>query len=129
MAYQAGHKVALPVGQPSLIRGCRSVIALLLLVTATAALAQTAYVIDGDTLEVAGERVRLWGIDAVEGDQICQRDGRPWQCGDDATRSLQTLVDLGEITCTEMDRDRYGRSVATCTIADQDIGAAMIRSG
>jgi endonuclease YncB( thermonuclease family) len=27
-------------------------------------------VIDGDTLDVAGERVRLWGIDAVEGNQI-----------------------------------------------------------
>jgi endonuclease YncB( thermonuclease family) len=48
----------------------------LLLVTTTAANAQPVRVIDGDTVEVGdGERIRVWGIDAVEGDQICQRAG------------------------------------------------------
>jgi hypothetical protein len=60
----------------------RSLLALTLLVTAAAA-AQPVLVIDGDTLDLAGERIRLWGIDAPEGSQIFQRDGRDWQCGDD----------------------------------------------
>jgi endonuclease YncB( thermonuclease family) len=47
----------------------RSFLALVLLVTAMAADAKLARVIDGDTLDLAGERIRLWGIDAVEGDQ------------------------------------------------------------
>jgi endonuclease YncB( thermonuclease family) len=94
-------------------------LALLLVLTATSALAEPPRVLDGDTLELStGERVRLWGIDAVEGDQICQRNGYPWQCGDD-----------GEFICTEVDRDRYGRTVATCSVNGQDIGSAMVRSG
>ena len=28
-----------------------------------------------------GQPIRLWGIDAPEGGQLCQRDGKPWQCG------------------------------------------------
>jgi endonuclease YncB( thermonuclease family) len=105
-------------------------LARILLVAVTAALAQTARVVDGDTLELStGLRVRLWGIDAVEGDQICQRNGRPRQCGDDATAALEALVDGQQISCTDRDVDRYGRTVATCTVSGQDIGAAVVRSG
>ena len=60
---------------------------------------------------------------AVEGDQICQRNGQPWQCGDDATRTLQTLLDGGEVTCTEVDRNRYGRSASASRSALVQIGA------
>jgi endonuclease YncB( thermonuclease family) len=34
-------------------------------------------VIDGDTVEIHGKRIRLFGIDAVESEQRCQRDGKP----------------------------------------------------
>lgn len=40
-----------------------------------------ATVIDGDTLEVAGVRVRLWGIDAPESRQTCLRAEPPYPCG------------------------------------------------
>jgi endonuclease YncB( thermonuclease family) len=108
----------------------RLLAALILLVIATTASAQTARVVDGDTLELkTGERIRVWGIDAPEGSQVCQRGGRPWQCGDDAAAALEALVDGRELTCTEVDRDRYGRTVATCTVAGRDIGATMVRQG
>ncbi len=103
---------------------------IVLLVTTTAASAQPARVIDGDTLELsAGERIRLWGVDAVEGDQVCQRDGRPWRCGDDATAALRALVGDHDLTCWAVGRDRYGRTVATYTVNGQDVGAAMVRRG
>jgi endonuclease YncB( thermonuclease family) len=51
---------------------------------ATPALAGTASVIDGDTIEVHGQRIRLHGIDAPESRQLCRLDGKPWQCGKDA---------------------------------------------
>ena len=53
-------------------------LALLLTLLPTLALADVtgqARVIDGDTIEVAGERIRLHGIDAPESGQRCRRLG------------------------------------------------------
>ena len=47
-----------------------------------------ARVIDGDTIDVAGVRVRLHGIDAPERAQTCRADGRAWPCGRQAARAL-----------------------------------------
>ncbi len=54
-------------------------IALCLLATpAMADVAGTASVIDGDTIEVHGQRIRLHGIDAPESRHLCRLDGKPW---------------------------------------------------
>ncbi len=68
-------------------------IALTLLATpALADVAGTATVIDGDTIEVHGQRIRLHGIDAPEGHQLCFIDGKRWQCGRDAANALADKI-------------------------------------
>ncbi len=109
----------------------RALIAALCLL-ATPALADVigrARVIDGDTLGVQGQRVRLHGIDAPESRQLCRLDGKPWQCGKDATNALAKKIARLPLTCEDLGRDRYERIIARCTVADEDIGAWMVSEG
>ncbi len=86
-------------------------------------------VIDGDTLEVAGQRIRLHGIDAPESKQLCRRDGEPWRCGNDATSALRAFLGSRTVSCEELDRDRYRRVVAKCAMDGVDIGEWMVSRG
>ena len=90
-------------------------------------------VIDGDTIAVEGtaQRIRLYGIDAPEGQQTCEgSDGQIYLCGPKAADALASIVGRnGRVWCLEEDRDRYGRIVAVCEIDSIDINAEMVRLG
>jgi endonuclease YncB( thermonuclease family) len=88
-----------------------------------------AHVVDGDTLILAGERIRLFGIDAPELRQRCDNSGRNWACGAWAAKMLTKLTDRGGLKCEALDRDRYGRTVARCTVSGRDIGGEMVCAG
>ena len=89
-----------------------------------------ARVIDGDTIEVAGERIRLHGIDAPESKQTCEWPGKTIQCGRLATTALMDLTAGAEVTCKTREKDRYGRWVAVCYDPDGfDIGRNMVHTG
>jgi endonuclease YncB( thermonuclease family) len=88
-----------------------------------------AKIIDGDSFEIDGTGVRLFGVDAPEGRQDCTRDGRPWRCGDAAAAELRRLVGSSTIVCREQDVDSYGRIVARCSNGTTDLAAAMVRAG
>ena len=107
-----------------------------MLVLVTLALASMAFgseplvrVVDGDTLELGGQRVRLYGIDAPERSQICDRNAQGWKCGQWSARVLQDLVASGSVRCVTQDRDSYGRDVAICRAGSTDLGQAMVQAG
>lgn len=86
-------------------------------------------VIDGDTLEIKSEKFRLWGIDAPELRQRCEREGKAYACGAKAREALSRLIGNQEVTCKEVNRDRYQRTVARCAANGEDLAALLVRSG
>ncbi|MDE0059352.1 MAG: thermonuclease family protein [Defluviicoccus sp.] len=90
-----------------------------------------ARVIDGDTLEISGVRIRLHGIDAPEAKQLCRHaQGGRYRCGRDATAALDRLA-AGGVRCRlQRGTGRYGRKIGTCYAGDgSDINARMVRLG
>lgn len=95
-----------------------------------AAASSQVHVVDGDTLMVGAEAVRLWGVDAPEGRQTCRdRKGAAYLCGDVARDRLRELTRGAPVTCQERDRDGYDRLVGQCWASGRDLGEAMVRSG
>jgi endonuclease YncB( thermonuclease family) len=89
-----------------------------------------ASVIDGDTLEIQGARIRLWGIDAPESTQLCRgEDSLHYRCGAQAANDLDAFIAKRPVNCTPITLDRYGRSVATCSVNSTDLGEWLVRSG
>ncbi len=87
-------------------------------------------VIDADTVDVGGVRVRLFGIDAPEIGQTCtDAVGADWPCGDWAARQVVALYQGDAAQCTAVDTDRYGRTVARCAVQGLDIGAILVSAG
>ncbi len=89
----------------------------------------SARVIDGDTLEIAGERLRLHGIDAPESRQTCAREGVIWLCGSQATKTLRDLIGSSTVTCDDQGRDRWGRLISVCHVGATNLNAAMVSAG
>jgi endonuclease YncB( thermonuclease family) len=86
-------------------------------------------VVDGDTLDLEGQRVRLEGIDAPEIPQSCPSSVGTWDCGKAAARALKDLVAGQQVACRNRGTDKYGRMLGVCFVADRDINAEMVRQG
>jgi endonuclease YncB( thermonuclease family) len=89
-----------------------------------------ASVIDGDTLEVQGTRIRLFGIDAPESAQTClDQAARTYRCGQRAAFALSDKVGARAVSCQPTGKDRFDRVVARCSVAGEDLQAWMVRNG
>ena len=88
-------------------------------------------IVDADTLEVAGQKVRLQGIDAPESGQSCRPAGGPrYSCGEQATEALRTRIGPDAVTCTIEGRDRYMRALGICYATDgTDLNGWLVRQG
>lgn len=84
---------------------------------------------DGDTITIAGERLRIRGIDAPEFNQRCREGESGYPCGRRSLESLRDLLGAASVTCKGWERDRYGRRLVTCLAGDRDIGAMQVSRG
>lgn len=89
-------------------------------VSAGQAVTGRASVIDGDTIEIYGERIRFNGIDAPESSQLClDGKGKKYRCGAVSAKALAAFLSKSSpTTCHFVERDRYGRYVGNCQRAD-----------
>jgi endonuclease YncB( thermonuclease family) len=88
-------------------------------------------VYDGDSLEIEGQRARLYGVDAFELGQTClDARGRPWRCGVAAKAAPAGRVQGHALRCVVLDEDENGAYVSRCLAEDgTDLAAYMVRSG
>jgi len=88
-----------------------------------------ASVIDGDTIEIHGERIRLFGIDAPEAGQTCEADAQTYRCGQHAALAMADKIGERTVRCEPRDTDRYHRVVAVCFVGTEDLGAWLVTLG
>jgi endonuclease YncB( thermonuclease family) len=89
-----------------------------------------ARVVDGDTLEIDGRRVRLAGVDAPELAQTCTGgDGQSLPCGQQVRVALSAFIGHGVVSCMEAGTDRFERTLARCRVRGQDLGEWLVANG
>jgi len=86
------------------------------------------YVIDGDTLALAGERIRLLGIDAPETREArCERE-RERVAGYETKARVVDLLRFGRsVDIRRHGHDQYGRTLAHIVIDGRDLGEQLVR--
>jgi endonuclease YncB( thermonuclease family) len=100
-----------------------AVITLLLAEPAAAA----TFAIDGGTISVDGERIRVMGVDTPETVQaMCELERR---AGEDAKRFTVMALARGPVRIERAGRDRYGRTLARVWIGNLDLARMLISAG
>ncbi len=100
-----------------------------LVVPLGAGCAREVEVVDGDTLVWRGERVRLFGIDAPEGEQVCTQNAREYRCGEKARQWLIEKTNGKDVRCEQRGRDRYERLVAVCFAGEENLNKGLVEAG
>ncbi len=98
-----------------------------------AGLSGTPEVIDGDTLIVGGETVRLFGVDAPEPGQLCAIGARTYDCGEVARTALLDLSAGTPVTCELVAGARsegiHDGKPGRCFAAGYDLSEGMAYTG
>ena len=88
-----------------------------------------AKVIDGDTIYIGSNKIRLHGIDAPETTQTCKIDLQDWYCGKQSTAELKKIIDNQSVECQVSDIDIYDRYVAICSTIKTNLNKWMVKNG
>ncbi len=88
-----------------------------------------AKVIDGDTIHINKDKIRLYGIDAPEKNQKCIIDNNKWECGKQSSIELKKIINNQIIKCETMNIDKYNRYIAICYSKNLNINQIMVKNG
>ena len=88
-----------------------------------------AKIIDGDTIHIGKNKIRLHGIDAPEINQNCTIEKIIWECGIDSSQALKSIILENKVQCEIIDIDRYKRFVAICFVKDINLNKYMVQNG
>ena len=88
-----------------------------------------AKIIDGDTIHIKNNKIRLHGIDAPERKQKCQIDLQDWYCGKQSMEELKKLINVQDVQCFINDTDIYNRYLAICFVDNTNINQWMVKNG
>ena len=87
-------------------------------------------IIDGDTIKISNNKIRLHGIDAPEKNQKCTKKLKEYNCGAAATEALTEKIGKNDVKCfTQRDKDRYKRLIGVCFVERENLNRWMVRSG
>lgn len=93
-------------------------------------IAGTAQALDGATVTVAGQTLRLEDIDAPPASLVCRQGAWQYRCGDEARRGLINAIGRGPVECIRPHEDAKGRLTAQCTNdTGLDIAAIQVETG
>ena len=97
-----------------------------------------AKVVDGDTIIINKKKIRLFGIDAPEKRQKCQKIwlqisflifNKDYPCGEISKIKLKNKIENKYVICKTKGKDRYKRLISECFRVKTNINAWMVRNG
>ena len=88
-----------------------------------------AKIIDGDTIHINNEKIRLHGIAAPELNQNCNYNDQEWDCGKQSKKFLLNLINSNTINCKVIDIDKYKRYIAICFLDNININKMLVKNG
>lgn len=89
-----------------------------------------ASVVDGDTLDIQGKRVRLLGVDAPESGQWCLNESNyGYPCGKDVSFWLSSWLENKNVSCIPNGKVTYDRIVAECFVGGMSVNNTLVLNG
>ena len=86
-------------------------------------------IIDGDTIHIGKNKIRLHGIDAPEWNQPCTINNKVWECGKKSALALKKIIDNQTVVCEIKDIDLYKRYIAVCFSNKINLNKEMVHNG
>jgi endonuclease YncB( thermonuclease family) len=106
------------------------VLGALLMQPAQAEVTGTVNVINANTVEMQGQYIRLFGVDALNINQVCRtKEARLWPCGRQAALALRQAIGGAPLRCEPLTRNSSGHIVAVCRKSGEDVNAWMVARG